>query len=389
MIEKVYRGKEPESHENVKIPKNIRQIGSNNSNKKIYIEDYVMNQLKKKPEKESDIRYGVLLGRMQISGGNAYIFIKGFVEVRDVIENSIIFNDEIWTAIYQEKKQFFEQLEIVGWYASVPYRVSEDMNGIRKLHLDNFAGNNKVCYIADRSENEEGFYLYEQTSFVKQKGYYIYFEKNEKMKKYVKSVNENKSKANEEKVSAKGNVQQESKMEQKQKEENPLEQIGEVSRRQGRFAYGISGMLIIALLLSTVVMLNNYGELKNIKKTLAGYNINQEAKAVNEIIDSYSQEETTEDESATIVGTTIEEGTEQESEEETERDEEEEEQEEQTEEDLESSFTGTYHTVKKGQTLYDISMNYYGTSEMIDKIKEINDIDEDYTIIEGEKILLP
>ncbi len=50
MIEKVYSGKEPESHKHVKVPKNIRQIGNSDSNKKIYIEDYVMNQLKKKSE---------------------------------------------------------------------------------------------------------------------------------------------------------------------------------------------------------------------------------------------------------------------------------------------------------------------------------------------------
>lgn len=47
------------------------------------------------------------------------------------------------------------------------------------------------------------------------------------------------------------------------------------------------------------------------------------------------------------------------------------------------------YTVKKGQTLYDISMKCYGTSKMVDEIKEYNDIDDDYTIIEGQKILLP
>ena len=73
------------------------------------------------------------------------------VEVRDVIENSIIFNDDIWSGIYKDIKQFFEQLNIVGWYVSVPYRVSEDMNGIRKIHLDNFAGNDKVCFVKDRA----------------------------------------------------------------------------------------------------------------------------------------------------------------------------------------------------------------------------------------------
>ncbi|MFR6563839.1 MAG: hypothetical protein ACLUR5_19460 [Eubacterium ventriosum] len=50
---------------------------------------------------------------------------------------------------------------------------------------------------------------------------------------------------------------------------NTVEETGEPIR-QGRIAYGVSGLLIVALLLSTVVMLNNYGELKNIKSTLAG-----------------------------------------------------------------------------------------------------------------------
>lgn len=58
-------------------------------------------------------------------------------------------------------------------------------------------------------------------------------------------------------------------------------------------AYGVSGILIIALLLSTVVMLNNYGELKNIKQTLSNFNMKQEAQAVNQILNSETTPETT------------------------------------------------------------------------------------------------
>ena len=54
-----------------------------------------------------------------------------------------------------------------------------------------------------------------------------------------------------------------------------------------------------------------------------------------------------------------------------------------------SVYSGQTYTVKKGQTLYDISMKYYGTSKMVDKIKEANNIDDDYTIVEGQKIILP
>lgn len=481
MIEVVYSGEEHEEQDEVRIPKNIHQIGNNSSNKKIYIEDYVMTYLKKSPSGEDNVKYGVLLGDVKRAKGNVYIFVKGMVEVRDVIENSIIFNDDIWSGIYKDIKQFFEQLNIVGWYVSVPYRVSEDMNGIKKIHLDNFAGNDKVCFLKDRAENEEGFYSYEQSGLERQQGYYIYYEKNEKMKKYVKNLknsatnsgianNEIKNISVDDKIGgedkkdkkssknklenielkaeeANGKTIKISKEESKQdnnlnkkdlknKEKsqwfknskstnNTVEETGEPIR-QGRIAYGVSGLLIVALLLSTVVMLNNYGELKNIKSTLAGISREREAQAVNKILSAYT--ETTKQSATTVAGleskkaivangsnvtqkknnngevvskqTT---GTNQDnnssnnsitnttndsnntnsnkpSGSETENN---------KTKSISSAYSGQYHTVKPGQTLYDISMSYYGTSEMVDEIKDRNNIDDDYTIKEGQKILLP
>lgn len=481
MIEVVYSGEEHEEQDEVRIPKNIHQIGNNSSNKKIYIEDYVMTYLKKSPSGEDNVKYGVLLGDVKRAKGNVYIFVKGMVEVRDVIENSIIFNDDIWSGIYKDIKQFFEQLNIVGWYVSVPYRVSEDMNRIRKIHLDNFAGNDKVCFVKDRAENEEGFYSYEQSGLGKQQGYYIYYEKNEKMKKYVKNLknsvtnsgianNEIKNISVDDKIGgedkkdkkssknklenielkaeeANGKTIKISKEESKQdnnlnkkdlknKEKsqwfknskstnNTVEETGEPIR-QGRIAYGVSGLLIVALLLSTVVMLNNYGELKNIKSTLAGISREREAQAVNKILSAYT--ETTKQSATTVAGLESKKaratngsnvtqknndngevvskqtaGTNQDnnssnnsitnttndsnntksnkpSGSETENN---------KTKSISSAYSGQYHTVKPGQTLYDISMSYYGTSEMVDEIKDRNNIDDDYTIKEGQKILLP
>lgn len=415
MIEVVYSGKEENEQGEVRIPKNIRQIGNNQSNKKVYIEDYVMTQLKKKPENEDNIRYGVLLGEVQRGKGNIYIFVKGMVEVRDIIENSIIFNDDIWSGIYNDIKEYFDKLNIVGWFISVPYRVGDDMNGIRKNHLDNFAGNDKVCFLSDRTEKEDGFYVYEQGNLIKQQGYYIYYEKNEKMKKYVKNSNNAKDKQNQE---AKASVKKQSNASNNKKKNEtlvPANHNNETNKqdtksfrdillkdssvlenkRQGRVAYGISGLLIVALLLSTVVMLNNYGELKNIKQTLAEFNVNQQAQAVNEILGSYSEttkvqetEQTIEFESevTTEEQDVLEQVTEAEI---TETDPQTQEQIEETQKSVASAYSGTYHTVELGQTLYDISMKYYGTSEMIDAIKECNAIDDNYTIVEGQEILLP
>lgn len=388
MIEMVYSSKESQEQENVIIPKNIRQMGENDSNQKIYIEDNVMTLLRKKTQNPDDVKYGVLLGEIKRNKNNTYVFVKAMVEVRDIIENSLIFNDDIWSDIYKDIKKFFGRMDIVGWFVSVPYRVRDDLKGIRKLHMDNFAGNDKVCFLSDRTENEESFYMCRRGKLEKQKGYYIYYEKNEKMKKYMKSMNNEKR----EEKQVENN-----KVEIKEKPANESKSFREILKeegqtvKQGRVAYGISGLLIVALLLSTVVMLNNYGELKNIKQTLAGYSMDEEARMVNQMLNGetattqqISKEETTtigretetvtQEPESTVLETTsmIEQITSK-----------------AKQKPVNNTVTGTTYTVKKGQTLYDISMKVYGTSQMVEEIRKYNDIDEDYKIIEGQKIKLP
>lgn len=388
MIEMVYSSKESQEQENVIIPKNIRQMGENDSNQKIYIEDNVMTLLRKKTQNPDDVKYGVLLGDIKRNKNNTYVFIKAMVEVRDIIENSLIFNDDIWSDIYKDIKRFFGRMDIVGWFVSVPYRVRDDLKGIRKLHMDNFAGNDKVCFLSDRTENEESFYMCRRGKLEKQKGYYIYYEKNEKMKKYMKSMNNEKK----EEKQVENN-----KVEIKEKPANESKSFREILKeegqtvKQGRVAYGISGLLIVALLLSTVVMLNNYGELKNIKQTLVGYSMDEEARVVNQMLNGeaattqqISKEETTtigretetvtQEPESTVLETTsmIEQITSK-----------------AKQKPVNNNVTGTTYTVKKGQTLYDISMKVYGTSQMVEEIRKYNDIDEDYKIIEGQKIKLP
>lgn len=554
MIEMVYSSKESEEQGNVTIPKNIRQIGENNSNQKIYVEDNVITNLKKRTGKQEDVNYGVLLGEIKRKNGNTYVFVKGMVEVREVIENSLIFNDDIWAAIYKDIKKYFSKMNIVGWFVSVPYRVRDDLKGIRKLHLDNFAGNDKVCFLTDRTENDENFYMCKQGNLEKQSGYYIYYERNEKMKKYIKSLNNEKNESNENNVAkenSKGvtskqkatndnlvnndlkknlagnsshnssqNANQNSIQNSTRKNENLIDQnknklgtkggklaatfknqrnnmqaggtnqhktikgsehveikerdinrpksfreiLKEESgnRKQGRVAYGISGLLIIALLLSTVVMLNNYGELKNIKQTLSGYSMNEEARAVNQQLNSNSEEtkeilEDSKDKSKSATNSNLDKNNKVSEKDGVQSDgvskdmqDENDNQEninQKSKNQGDSSQTGTQkneiqnnssqnsssknnseqnfnelenenanssvkkeanaandsskktkkvnnvagmsYTVKKGQTLYDISMKVYGTSKMVDEIKEYNDIDDDYIIIEGQKILLP
>ena len=82
-----------------------------------------MTYLKKSPSGEDNVKYGVLLGDVKRAKGNVYIFVKGMVEVRDVIETVLFLMMISGPEFIKDIKQFFEQLNIVGWYVSVPYRV--------------------------------------------------------------------------------------------------------------------------------------------------------------------------------------------------------------------------------------------------------------------------
>lgn len=190
MIETIYKAENSENKKpdiNIRLPKNIRQIGQGNKDMhcQIYIEENVLAYIKQNPDKESQIRYGVLLGDSKQGDGHAYIFINGLVEVDEVIEDTIIFSDEVWTSIYDNIRRYYKEGIIVGWYASFSDDASRDLSGIRKLHLDHFAGNNKVFLNINREEDEEAFHVYERNGLEKQPCYHVYFEKSVDFEDYI------------------------------------------------------------------------------------------------------------------------------------------------------------------------------------------------------------
>ena len=132
MIEIIYKNSNIENTENgtLKLPKNIRQIGSGDSDYQIYMEDYLMSYLKKRPEREGEIRYGVLLGDVKVGNGYTYFFINGAVDVNEVMENTIIFNDDVWTTLYEDINTYFIGNRIVGWFAALN---ENSKNNVHKL----------------------------------------------------------------------------------------------------------------------------------------------------------------------------------------------------------------------------------------------------------------
>ncbi len=171
----------------VKLPKNIRQIGPMDGDKRIYIEDYVMTYMKQIAMKSyGNYHVAVLLGHVTPVEGENNVFISGAVEVQDIIfDDDKVFGNETWAKIYEDIKKYFDNEEIVGWYITRPGIQLEVNEYLCKIHIDNFAGNNKVLLMYDSIEREEAFYLFNNQSLCKQDGYYIYYEKNDNMQNYM------------------------------------------------------------------------------------------------------------------------------------------------------------------------------------------------------------
>ena len=103
MIETIYNETSSEDSKpnvNIRLPKNIKQIGQGNSsmNYQIYIEENVLFYIKQKSITEEELRYGVLLGEKKQGNGYTYIFINGVIEVENILAHTIIFSDDIWTS---------------------------------------------------------------------------------------------------------------------------------------------------------------------------------------------------------------------------------------------------------------------------------------------------
>ncbi len=172
----------------IRTPKNIKQIGDVSSDEKIYIEDYAFSYINSLAYGLAGIEQsGVLLGECQKSASEKCLFIKGVVKAKNFgqTKSGIVFNENIWSGIYSDIEKYFPNLEVIGWFASIPGVTQERLEYLKKIHLDNFSGGMKTLYLVDTHEKTENFYLYESGKLKKQSGYVCYYERNYEMQEYM------------------------------------------------------------------------------------------------------------------------------------------------------------------------------------------------------------
>jgi len=401
------------------LPKNIRQIGQIEGNKRIYIEDYVMTYARKIEG------MAVLLGKQEEEGEEHIFYISGAVGVKNVAYGyPTTLNNEDWSAIYENVKNHFADLEIMGWLLVRKDVVLEIDEEIRRIHEENFKGKNKILFLYDKGENDESFYLANSLGDLKkQTGYYIFYEKNEAMQNYM--IEMNPTEKVEEEVKDKAMVKVREIIAQKEPVKN--------EKKMMNLMYGASTLLAAVVLVIGATMLDNYDKMKNMEKTLnvISSNLNEEKTEVDKVVevekidgnteqiktdlnkDAAIAEDTDAAKDAVQDSEVAKEDTNKEDEvketDETKEAQEKAEVEDKTSEEAAGKATpkdtakqeveseakpasasvAKEYVVKEGDTLASISYKLYQTYTYVDKIQELNKIEDSDMIFAGQKLQLP
>ena len=435
MIEFVYKEKAKEEgpERKLDLPKNVRQIGEPEENRKIYIEDYVITYLKRFAKEEPlGSRIAVLLGDSERMGGIPYLFIRSAVALKELeySEGGIPFTDEVWAEVYSAVKEYFPAQDILGWFLSVPGYPMELDPGLARIHVNCFGGVDKVLLAAEPTDGDEDFFAYENGRLTRQKGYYIFYEKNEAMQRFMIDTGDG-----------------ESIDEKEQFEDRAIKSFRAIvqekkdisgQKRVMTFLYTASTFLVMVVLVIGITLINNYEKMEGLEMALSDISRTlesqeaEEALAETENVDAGpTAAEPTVAEPAVTEPTAAEptaaeptaaeeqpaeeaeqeaaEKPEQEAAGETEREaageseqgsgeesgqeepkaaEQEEPPQEAQEAAAEDTIPETY-TVQKGDTLLGISRRIYGRDDQIDAICSLNGIDDSDRILAGQKLLLP
>ena len=428
MIEVIYKDEKQEVNDGEtgwNLPKNIRQIGLAGENYRIYIEDYVYTflhraaQAKCQQEEDSGI-LAVFLGENRWQSGTGYMFIRGalLADAGEITEEHIEITQNMWQKIHEEQEKYFEGQGIVGWFLarqSLPMVVSEL---IGKVHRNQFGGE-KILMLMDTAEQEEAFFRYENNFLVRQSGYYIYYEKNTQMQNYMLEKNPEIQEESQETVQDDA-VRAFRSLIQKKKKEEPEE----TEEKTSVFSYAATACIVLALAVVGVRFYRNYQVGQNIEgeTRTASADIMQETEITQipaasvqqvtptswaELTESPKITPTAEPTLIPTVTISAEEAQIYKEESDTRKAQRRIQQKKQNEEestgqdnsgqassDQDSETTsamqtrGSY-TIRPGDTLYQISIENYGTMDKVADICRANGISENEIIYPGQIIVLP
>lgn len=411
MIEVIYENAEDEAEngeiQGIRLPKNIRQVGTPQGSRRIYVEDYVMTYLNQLAKPGNTYARGaILLGEYKQVNNQGVLFISGALEAQNMELDleEITFTNEIWSEIYNNVKRFFPDLEVVGWFLSrmgLSIQVNEK---ITKIHVDNFPGRDKALFMIDSLEEEDAWYLYENNGLKKQSGYYIYYTRNDAMQSYMMSQSNHM-------VESETDIaERDQELLNKYRSRLEKRNTEEKERKPISLLYVASSLLTVAFLALGITVINSYDRLKNLEIALHRMDLMTEEgteEPVTNVVSVNANVEPMEDDTASDTQVTEQPTSSDEISSITEAGEHQENTESETthtdstDADTTEAQEGTdttpvsagvtpqYYTVQDGDTLSSISFSMYHSILYVDNIMEANEMQNGDEIYVGQQILIP
>lgn len=407
-----------DANEERKLPKNVRQIGEPGVGLRVLIEDYVYTYLHQLAEGNlTCIKTAVLVGKVEASYG---IYIKGAVEVDMGQEVKNWFTHEHWRDIFKEIQTWFEGQEVVGWYMANPGFPPVLTEELKNIHMRNFSGNACTFFQTDVLDKEEIFYLRTDNGLTPLSGYYLYYEKNDKMQAYMSQKKGGMGIEPEGVLKDRAAARFRNAMQEK-REQN-------TQKKMMAFLYTSCMFLVMVILVIGITLVNNYDRMSNMESAIhqiseslgeeppeglavtAPAEGTKESASVEEAVLQENQKVTQQDKPSEEATEKPEEDIPQEAASEDMVDKPEESSQEVSEVPAEVSETAEppqqqapepeepmqevteepqHYEVKKGDTLLEISRARYGTDDMVRGICELNGLDDGDVIYVGDIILLP
>lgn len=392
---------ENKREEGFDLPKNVKQVGEVEKERKLYIEDYVITYLQQLTKNTEGTKTAVFLGERKVQKDCHYLFISGILEIEDGE-----FGEEQKKKMEEEKNKYFSELSRIGWFLSVPGQKLELTAELERKHRDLFPEEDSILLIRDTVEQEEILFFMEGNMLRDQGGYYVYYEQNPGMQEYLMDHKKQDS------------------VEEETKEDTVIQSFRKKfkrrqDRKQGtgnRWVYGAGTMLVMTILVIGVTIINNYDKMKNMEKTLTDISKQvAEEPEQNEL--PVSAQINIETEKITEQNSEIEseEITEQQTEIESEKEKKETEKIQQQQngeaefeiqaeskkskkrqnveteeiEEVSARPSQAVYIVKNGDTLAGICHKYYGNLDKVEEICLLNDITDQDEIWAGDKIVLP
>lgn len=371
------------------FPKNVRQIGNVSDQPKIYMEDYVNTYLNQLKEVAAESAVGALLvGEIVKQGKQDVVYISGALKLQEIeiSGTEIVINEDVWTELEEQKKEYFREQEVVGWCLVESGHPMGLNRGVIKVHERIFSRENTVFIWRDALGEDEIIYAYKYNELMQMGGHYIFYEKNPDMQNYMicmrKMIGVTPSEMVEDRAAKNFRSAIRGKIEYQER------------RESSHFLYAMSVFLVVVVLAIGISTMNNYDKMEAVQQSVEALSqvVGQpQVKAEDEQKKQADTNEADTDEADTDEADIEENGIDENDIKENDIDEEEE-------------FEGTvpevstiqeqlneenYYVVQKGDTLDSISIARYGTSSQVEAICRMNGLVDGNLIFIGQKLLLP